>query len=80
MLSRCRAPLLNVINHRVAKLMDAGPDYEAGAELNVLATLVDTYQAKHFLIDSPDPVEAIQFLMDWAPPCQCSGTRAQLLC
>ncbi|MEX0734608.1 MAG: transcriptional regulator [Steroidobacteraceae bacterium] len=49
---------------RVAELMDAEPDSEAGAELDVLATLVDAYESKHFPIDSPDPVEAILFRMD----------------
>jgi HTH-type transcriptional regulator/antitoxin HigA len=49
---------------RVAELMDAEPDSEAGAELDVLATLVDAYEDRHFPIDSPDPVEAILFRME----------------
>ncbi len=49
---------------RVAELMDAEPDSEAGAELDVLATLVDAYESKHFPIESPDPVEAILFRME----------------
>jgi HTH-type transcriptional regulator/antitoxin HigA len=49
---------------RVAELMDAEPDSEAGAELDVLSTLVDAYEDRHFPIDSPDPVEAILFRME----------------
>jgi HTH-type transcriptional regulator/antitoxin HigA len=49
---------------RVAELMDAEPDSEAGAELEVLSTLVDAYEDRHFPIDSPDPVEAILFRME----------------
>ncbi len=49
---------------RVAELIDAEPDSEAGAELDVLATLVDAYESKHFPIESPDPVEAILFRME----------------
>jgi HTH-type transcriptional regulator/antitoxin HigA len=49
---------------RVAELMDAAPDSEAGAELDVLATLVEAYEAKNFPIESPDPIEAIKFRME----------------
>lgn len=35
-----------------------------GAELDVLATLVDAYEARHFPIDPPDPIEAIKFRME----------------
>lgn len=49
---------------RIGELMHAGPDTEEGAELDVLATLVDAYELKHFPIESPDPVEAILFRME----------------
>jgi HTH-type transcriptional regulator / antitoxin HigA len=35
-----------------------------GDKLDVLATLVDVYEASRFPIDSPDPIEAIKFRMD----------------
>lgn len=35
-----------------------------GALLEVLATLVEAYEQKHFPIDAPDPVEAIKFRME----------------
>ena len=49
---------------RIDELMDAKPETEAGAELDVLVTLVDAYESKRFQIDVPDPVEAILFRMD----------------
>ena len=44
--------------------MAAKPGTDDGDELDVLATLVDAYEAKHFPIDSPDPIEAIRFRME----------------
>jgi HTH-type transcriptional regulator / antitoxin HigA len=35
-----------------------------GDKLDVLATLVEAYEAKHFAIDTPDPVSAIEFRME----------------
>lgn len=49
---------------RVEELMDAKPGTREGDELDVLATLVEAYEDKHFPIDAPDPVEAILFRMD----------------
>ena len=49
---------------RIDDLMDAESDTEAGAELDVLATLVDVYESKNFPIEYPDPVEAIKFRME----------------
>jgi len=49
---------------RIEELMSAAPDSPEGDELDVLATLVDAYEAKHHVIDAPDPVTAIQFRME----------------
>jgi HTH-type transcriptional regulator/antitoxin HigA len=49
---------------RVDELMDAEPGTHEGDELEVLATLVESYEDKHFPIESPDPVEAILFRME----------------
>jgi HTH-type transcriptional regulator/antitoxin HigA len=35
-----------------------------GDRLDVLATLIDAYEAQHFPIDPPDPIEAIKFRME----------------
>jgi len=49
---------------RIDALMDAEPGTEEGSELDVLVTLVEAYEAAHFPIDAPDPVEAILFRME----------------
>lgn len=35
-----------------------------GDRLDILATLVDTYETRHFPMDPPDPIEAIKFRME----------------
>ncbi len=50
--------------NRVEKLMDALPPSDEFDELEVLATLVENYEAKHYAIDAPDPIEAIKFRME----------------
>ena len=35
-----------------------------GDRLDILATLVDRYEAQHFPMDPPDPIEAIKFRME----------------
>jgi HTH-type transcriptional regulator/antitoxin HigA len=35
-----------------------------GNQLDVLATLVEAYERKHFPIDPPDPIEAIKFRLE----------------
>ena len=50
--------------HRIDQLMSAEANTPEGDELDVLATLVDAYEEKHFPMDAPDPVAAIQFLME----------------
>ncbi len=50
--------------NRIEKLMDAKAGTDAGDELDVLATLVESYEEKHFPIESPDPVEAIRHSME----------------
>lgn len=49
---------------RIEQLMDAKPGTKNGDELDVLTTLVEAYEAKHFAICPPDPIEAIKFRMD----------------
>jgi len=45
-------------------LMDARPNTAEGDRLDVLITLVDAWEHKHWPIDLPDPVEAILFAME----------------
>ncbi len=35
-----------------------------GDRLDILATLIDAFEARHFPLDPPDPVEAIKFRME----------------
>src|SRR5229473_4647743 len=48
----------------VERLMDAKPGTAEEDRLDVLATLVDAYESKHFPIDPPDPIEAIRFRLE----------------
>lgn len=49
---------------RIGALMHAAPNTDEGEELDVLATLIDAYEANNFPIDTADPVEAIRFRME----------------
>ena len=48
----------------IESLMMAETDTPEGERLNVLVTLVEAYENRHFPLDLPDPVEAIKFRMD----------------
>lgn len=45
-------------------LMDAEPGTREGERLDVLATLIEAYEARHWKIDAPDPIEAIRIRME----------------
>jgi len=49
---------------RVAHLMGSAPGSPEGDELEVLAILLDAYETKHFPMDAPDPITAIEFRME----------------
>jgi HTH-type transcriptional regulator / antitoxin HigA len=51
---------------QIESLMDAEADTPEADELEVLATLVELYEEKHFPIDWPDPIAAIRFRMEQA--------------
>ena len=50
----------------ISRLMetDPAPSTPKGDRLDILVTLVQAYEARHFPIDLPDPVEAIKFRME----------------
>ena len=48
----------------VAKLWGAASGTPDGDRLDVLATLIDAYEANHHAMDAPDPIEAIKFRME----------------
>ena len=49
---------------RINALMDAEPGTDDGDELEILATLVTAYEDDTFPMDTPDPVTAIEFIME----------------
>ena len=48
----------------IETLMTAEHDTPRGERLDVLVTLVEAYENKHYRLDLPDPVEAIKFRME----------------
>src|ERR1700724_2433721 len=48
----------------VERLWGAKSGTPKGARLDVLATLIDAYETRHYPMDPPDPIEAIQFRME----------------
>jgi HTH-type transcriptional regulator/antitoxin HigA len=62
-------PIRTADDHRAAlreieTLMTAQLNTPEGDRLDVLATLVEAYEAKHFPMELPDPIDAIRFTMD----------------
>lgn len=62
-------PIKNETDYREAlkeieSLMMALPDTPEGEKLEVIVTLVESYESKHYPLDLPDPVEAIKFEME----------------
>ena len=49
---------------KIEKLFDAKPNTQNGDLLEVLVTLVEAYEQKHYSIAPPDAVEAIKFRME----------------
>jgi HTH-type transcriptional regulator/antitoxin HigA len=48
----------------IATLMDARPATPEGDRLDLIATLVEAYEAAQIPIAAPDPISAIQFMME----------------
>jgi HTH-type transcriptional regulator / antitoxin HigA len=48
----------------VERLWGAEIGTRDGDRLDVLATLIDAYEADHYPMDPPDPIEAIKFRME----------------
>jgi HTH-type transcriptional regulator / antitoxin HigA len=62
-------PIRTKANYRAAlkeveRLWDAEPGSKAGDRVEVLVTLIEAYEAKHYPIPAPDPIAAIEFMMD----------------
>ena len=48
----------------IETLMSARAGTPEGERLDVMVTLVEAYEKKHYPLDLPDPVEAIKFRME----------------
>jgi HTH-type transcriptional regulator/antitoxin HigA len=48
----------------VENLFEAAPDTPEGDRLEVLVTLIEAYEEKHYSIPKPDPIEAILYYME----------------
>jgi HTH-type transcriptional regulator/antitoxin HigA len=48
----------------IERLFDASPDTPDGDKLEILTTLVEAYEEKHYSIPIPDPIEAILYHME----------------
>ena len=62
-------PIRTKADHRAAlkeaeRLWDAEPGTPAGDRVDVLVTLIEAYEAKHFPIAPPDPIAAIEFMLE----------------
>jgi HTH-type transcriptional regulator/antitoxin HigA len=49
---------------RVGTLMNAEPGTPEGDQLDVLVTLIEAYEARHWPIAAPDPIDAIRERME----------------
>ena len=48
----------------VERLWGARSGTAKGERLNMLATLIDAYETRHYPMDPPDPIEAIRFRIE----------------
>lgn len=59
---------------RIEELWGAKRDTPEGDELDLLVTLVESYEMKHYPIAPPDPIDAIKFRME-----QMGMTKADMV-
>jgi HTH-type transcriptional regulator/antitoxin HigA len=59
---------------RIEELWGAKKDTPEGDELDLLVTLVESYEMKHYPIAPPDPIDAIKFRME-----QMDMTKADMV-
>ena len=59
---------------RIEELWGAKRDTPEGDELDLICTLVESYEMKHYPIAPPDPIDAIKFRME-----QMGMTKADMV-
>ena len=60
--------------NRIEELWGAKKETPSGDELDLLVTLVESYELKHYPIAPPDPIDAIKFRME-----QMGMTKADMI-
>ncbi|MDA9563538.1 helix-turn-helix domain-containing protein [Flavobacteriales bacterium] len=68
---------------RIDELFDAKPETKDFDEAELLMALVELYEAEHYPIEAPDPIEAVKFRMEQmglkrADMAKYLGTRARV--
>lgn len=48
----------------IEQLFDSSPGTREGDRLEVLTTLVEAYEKRHYSVPAPDPIEAIKYHME----------------
>jgi len=48
----------------IDQLWESNPDTPEGDRLDILATLVQAYEARHYPIPAPDPISALEYMME----------------
>jgi HTH-type transcriptional regulator/antitoxin HigA len=81
-------PIKSAADHRralkeIEAIFDAVPGTPAGDRLEVLATLVEVYEAAHHQVEPPDPIEAILYHLESRGLARsvlepCIGSRARV--
>lgn len=64
----------NSVINRIEELWGAKKDTAEGDEFDLLITLVESYEIKHYPIAPPDPIDAIKFRME-----QMGMTKADMV-
>ncbi len=64
----------NMSIKRIEELWGAKRDTPEGDELDLICTLVESYEMKHYPIAPPDPIDAIKFRME-----QMGMTKADMV-
>lgn len=49
---------------RIELIMDAQPDCDEFDELDILSTLVESFEERNFPMETPNPIDAIKFRME----------------
>jgi HTH-type transcriptional regulator/antitoxin HigA len=67
----------------IGRIFDAAPGTREGDRLEVLTTLVEAYEEKHFRLPLPDPIEAILYYIETRGVTRrdlerCIGSRARV--